>query len=235
MANMWMVRAGEYAFLYDDFKNFNIVAVGWQVPDLSGKNPEEIKQIMENKYSDVTKTSLAIQSAQVIKFVCEFEIGDFVVSYDHFTRKYIVGQITSDYYYSDIISKKYGENNEFYSHVRDVEWIGETRRDDLSTKTAKSLNATQTIFNIRDAYKNDILYCLNLDNIEWTDFYMELADKLIEYKDDRSYLINKIQNIFNELNMNLPSLERNDDGNMIIPYDIDPFTVFALFKGFVNN
>lgn len=45
MANMWMVRAGENAFLYDDFKNFNIIAVGWQVTDLSGKNPDEIKQM----------------------------------------------------------------------------------------------------------------------------------------------------------------------------------------------
>ena len=225
-----MVRAGENAFLYEDFKNFNIVAVGWEVQDLSGKNPDEIKQIMENTYSDVTKTSLAIQSAQVIKFVCEFEIGDYVISYDHFTRKYLVGQITSDYYYSDILSKKYNMNSNFYCHLHNVKWIGETIRDDLSDNTAKSLNAILTIFSIQDASKNDILYRMNENKIEWTDFYMELADKLIEYKDDRLSLINKIQNIFNELNMNLPSLERNDDGNIIIPYDIDPFTVFALFN-----
>ena len=225
-----MVRAGENAFLYEDFKNFNIVAVGWEVQDLSGKNPDEIKQIMENTYSDVTKTSLAIQSAQVIKFVCEFEIGDYVLSYDHFTRKYLVGQITSDYYYSDILSKKYNMNSNFYCHLHNVKWIGETIRDDLSDNTAKSLNAILTIFSIQDASKNDILYRMNENKIEWTDFYMELADKLIEYKDDRLSLINKIQNIFNELNMNLPSLERNDDGNIIIPYDIDPFTVFALFN-----
>lgn len=225
-----MVRAGENAFLYEDFKNFNIVAVGWEVQDLSGKNSDEIKQIMENKYSDVTKTSLAIQSAQVIKFVCEFEIGDYVVSYDHFTRKYLVGKIISDYYYSDIFSKKYNKHSNFYCHVRDVEWIGETKRDDLSDNTAKSLNAILTIFSIQDASKNDMLYSMNRDKIEWTDFYMELADKLIEYKEDRSSLINKIQDIYKKLNMNLPSLERNDDGNIIIPYDIDPFTIFALFN-----
>ncbi len=225
-----MVRAGENAFLYDDFKNFNIIAVGWKVNDLSGKNPDEIKQMMEKKYTDINKASLTSQSAQIIKFVCEFEIGDYVVSYDHFTRKYLVGKITSDYYYSDLLSKKYYETDDSYRHVRDVEWIGETIRDDLSDNTQKSLNGILTIFNIQDASKNDMLYSMNMDKIEWTDFYLELADKLIEYKEDRSSLINKIQNIFKELNMDLPSLERNDDGNIIIPYDMDPFTVFALFN-----
>ena len=58
MANMWMVRAGENAFLIDDFKEDNIVAIGWEIGDLSGKNPSEIKEIMARKYPDATKTSL---------------------------------------------------------------------------------------------------------------------------------------------------------------------------------
>ena len=211
MTDMWMVRAGEEAFLIDDFKNLSKIAIGWEVGDLSGKSQDEIKQIMEDKYPDSTKTSLAIQSSQVIKFVFEFEIGDYVISYDHFTRKYLVGQITSDYYYSDIFSQKYDKNEGFYSHVRDVKWIGETVRDNLSDNTARSLNAISTIFAIQNASKNDILYSMNMGKVEWTDFYMELADKLLKYKNDRLSLINKIQNIFDELNMNLPSLERNDD------------------------
>ena len=53
-----MVRAGENAFLIDDFKEDNIVAIGWEIGDLSGKNPSEIKEIMARKYPDATKTSL---------------------------------------------------------------------------------------------------------------------------------------------------------------------------------
>ena len=227
---MWMVRAGENAFLYDDFKNFNIMAVGWQVTDLSGKNPDEIKQMMEKKYTDVNKASLASQSAQIIKFVCEFEIGDYVVSYDHFTRKYLVGKIISDYYYSDLLSKKYHKTDDSYRHVRDVEWIGETIRDDLSDNTQKSLNGILTIFNIQDASKNDILIKMNNGKIEWTDFYMEFADKLIEYKNDRNTLISKIQKVYNNLNMKLPTLESDENGNILTPSDIGPFTTFALFN-----
>lgn len=43
---MWMVRAGENAFLIDDFKDLNIVAIGWNVGDLSGKSPDEIKLLV---------------------------------------------------------------------------------------------------------------------------------------------------------------------------------------------
>lgn len=229
MANMWMVRAGENAFLFNDFKELSKIAVGWEVGDLSGKNPDEIKQIMENKYSEVGKTSLAIQSAQVVKFVCEFEIGDYVVSYDHFSRKYLVGQITSQYNYSDVFSKRYDMIDDAYCHVRDVTWLGETSRDDLSENTAKSLNGILTIFSIPDSGKNDILIKMNNDKIEWTDFYMELADKLLEYKDDRTTLINKIQNVFQKLNMELPVIDKDNDDNLIFE-DIDPFTVFALFN-----
>ena len=227
---MWMVRAGENAFLFEDFNDLNIIAVGWEVGDLSGKSPDEIKQIMADKYYNVSKTSLSIQAAQVVKFVCEFKIGDFVITYNPRTRKYLVGKIISDYYYSDMLSKKYMEQDDFYSQFRDVEWMGEVLRDDLGNNTAKSLNGILTIFNIQDSAKNDLLYKINQNKIDWPDFYMELADKLIDYKDNRADLIYKIQNIFQKLNMDLPALERDSNGNNIIPYDMDPFTVFALFN-----
>ena len=35
MPNMWMVRAGENAYLIDDFNDSNVVAIGWEVGDLS--------------------------------------------------------------------------------------------------------------------------------------------------------------------------------------------------------
>ena len=37
MVNMWMVRAGENAFLIDDFKELSLIGIGWKVDDLTGK------------------------------------------------------------------------------------------------------------------------------------------------------------------------------------------------------
>ena len=229
MANMWMVRAGENAFLIDDFKDLSIVAIGWEIEDLEGKTPDEIKEIMLRTYPDASKTAIGLNAGQVIRFVCDFQIGDWVVSYNPQTRKYLVGRITSDYYFSLKLAKKYNQTEEFYHHFRDVEWLGEVKREDLSDSASKPLKSIMTVFNLNDSAKNNILYSIKNDEITWTDFYMEFADKLLEYKNNRTELITKLQNVFKNLNMKLPTLE-NDDGETIAPFDIDPFTVFALFN-----
>ena len=60
---------------------------------------------------------------------------------------------------------------------------------------------------------------------------MELADKLLAFKDDRQALITTLQHVYAELGMDLPTL---DSGG--IPTDIDPFTVFGLFnRGLTDN
>ena len=227
---MWMVRAGENAFLIDDFKEMSIIAIGWEIGDLSGKTPNEIKDIMAEKYPDATKASLSMNAGQVTHFVCDFEIDDWIISYNPHTRRYLVGRITSDYYYSSQLAEKYNRNNEFYPHFRDVKWLGEANREDLSDSSVKQLNAIMTVFSLSDSTKNNILYSINLNEFKWTDFYMEFADKLLEYKNNRSELINKLQKVFNNLDLKFPTLENDADGNVIVPLDIDPFTVFALFN-----
>ena len=224
-----MVRAGENAFLFDDFKDSNLVSIGWEVGDLSDKSSDEIKEIMLEKYSNSNNKGLGINIGQVIRFVCEFEVGDYVITYNPETRLYLVGKITSDYYYSDKLAKKYNLNDS-YCHCRDVEWLGTTKRDDLSSNSLNSLGSVLTIFNIKDSIKNDILTKLDNDKIEWTDFYMEFADKLLEFKDNRNDLIGKIITIYENININLATLDRDNDGNKIMPVDIDPFTVFGLFN-----
>lgn len=225
-----MVRAGENAFLIDDFKENNFIAIGWEIGDLTGKSPDEIKKIMLKYHPDAKKTSLGNSSAQIIKFVCDFEVGDYIISYNPNTRKYLVGEITSDYYYSTKLAELHKKTENFYSHCRNVKWVGETSRDDLSNTALRPLKSIMTIFSLSSTVKNEILTKLNNDMIEWVDFYIEFADKLLEYKNNRLELINKIYDIFDKLNMALPTLENDAEGNVIKPYDLDPFTVFGLFN-----
>lgn len=67
-------------------------------------------------------------------------------------------------------------------------------------------------------------------NFEWVNFYMEFADKLLEYKNNRKELIDKIIQSFDELERDLPKVEADEEGNKIIPIDIDPFTIFGFFN-----
>ena len=69
------------------------------------------------------------------------------------------------------------------------------------------------------------------EQFKWVDFYEEFASKLLEYKNNRKELIDKLVNVYDSIRMKLPKLEANG-----IPEDIDPFTIFGLFnKGITND
>ena len=64
----------------------------------------------------------------------------------------------------------------------------------------------------------------------WIEFYMELATKLLAYKNRRTELIEKVKNLYDGINLKVPKLESDDN-----PKDIDPFTVFGLFNKGITN
>ena len=150
-----MVRAGKNGFLIDDFKDLNIVAIGWELGDLSNKSPDEIKQLVSKTYSDCSETTLNKYYSQIIKFVHEFQVGDYVLSYNPVNHKYLIGKISSNYYYSDILEDKYEYDP--YSNFRNVEWLGEFSKDYLNKNSKKNLNALTTIFSINKNAQNNIL------------------------------------------------------------------------------
>ncbi len=55
---------------------------------------------------------------------------------------------------------------------------------------------------------------------------MELADKLKNYSDNRSELIQMITDVYDKIGIPLPTLEKDE----MHPVDLDPFTVFGLFN-----
>ena len=63
-------------------------------------------------------------------------------------------------------------------------------------------------------------------NYEWVNVYTRLADKLLEFKQNRPELIVHIKNAFAAAGMKLPTLERK--GHELT--DICPFTFFGLFN-----
>lgn len=60
---------------------------------------------------------------------------------------------------------------------------------------------------------------------DWVEFYKEFAHKLLVYENNREELIRRVKKIYEETDINLPTLEKQ---NQIV--DIDPFTVFGLFN-----
>ncbi len=154
MKTMWMVRAGEGAFLIDDFKKKSYVSIGWnELSDLSQiDNKSRIKERVE-QYSDIynysKKSQINSAAGQINRFVFDFRKGDYVLSYDPTKRVYLVGELKSDYEYNDKLSK--------YHHVRRVKWLGEVSRDKLSTSTRNTLGSISTIFQINETATQEII------------------------------------------------------------------------------
>lgn len=67
-------------------------------------------------------------------------------------------------------------------------------------------------------------------NCTWVNFYQELANTLLPYKDDRRALIEKLRAVYANLGMKLPRLD-----STTTPADIDPYTVFGLFNKRISN
>lgn len=60
---------------------------------------------------------------------------------------------------------------------------------------------------------------------DWTNIYQEFANKLLEYKNNRAELINKLEEIYNELGLKYPLEYRNERLS-----DVCPFTVMGMFN-----
>lgn len=223
MPKMWMVRAGENEFLIDDFKAYGFVAIEGDTGDLTDKNEDDIKKIVDDSY--VGENTFG----QFKNFIKGFEIGDFVISLDSLNRCYIVGRICSEYYYSERLVEKYGKSC-IHFHFRDVDWIGKTNISDLKYNPDDIPSSSNNVFRIGDnsKTKKNLLEKLNNNEIEWIDFYNEFVNILVGYKENRFILIEKIKKIYNDIGKDLPKL--TDDANNPMPPDIDPFTIWGLFN-----
>lgn len=72
---------------------------------------------------------------------------------------------------------------------------------------------------------------MDIKGFEWVEFYKELADYLLSYKDDHKKMISDVLNMFSEINIEHSKL---DSGDEIV--DMDPFTVYGMFnKGITNE
>ncbi len=162
---MWMVRAGEAGFLIDRFRKENLVAIGWEIGELSNiKNLEEIKKLIREKFPDKKDGQVNMTASQIGKFRFELTKGDYVISYDPQQRVYLVGEIASGYIFNKDF---FPENPLEYCDVRNVKWIGEVQRDDLSTSAKNSLGSISTLFSIKNEVSEEILGALKGEkNIE---------------------------------------------------------------------
>ena len=165
MTNMWMVRAGDDAILYDEFRKKNIVAIGWGIGDVRNQDKDKIKELLREKYPNKGERSIGSFSGTITRFISELKEGDYVVSVSDKTKRNLsLGVITSDYYFDkNVITDKSLDPENLYNKIRNVKWLCEISLDGLSEFTIKkSLNSSQTLFKIKDKSADEILSFIDI-------------------------------------------------------------------------
>lgn len=173
---MWMVRAGEGGYIFDDFKGKSLVAIGWgNLGDLSEVNsPEKIKELTKSAYPESKLGTVYNVAGQMNRFRFGFKKGDQVVTYDPQSRVYMIGEIISDY--------TYDKTRPDYKHTRKVKWLGEVPRDKISTSTKNTLGAISAIFEIGDDAQRELNALLSGKKVEAA--ASETKEELDVIKDD---------------------------------------------------
>jgi 5-methylcytosine-specific restriction protein B len=78
--------------------------------------------------------------------------------------------------------------------------------------------------------KKYISYKEGKADTEWMPFYAELADQLLEYKQNRQELLARLHRLFQDLGMKSPFMEKDTPMT-----DVDPFTVFGCFNKGISD
>lgn len=138
---MWMVRAGEAGFRFEDFKDGSLVSIGW--PELGDfnhlKTRDDFIAAVTKIYPSARKGQISTSSGQTFRFKQEIRSGDLVVTYDRSERSYLVGTVVGEYEFAPQIS---GDQ----PNIRRVQWKGTVLRDSLSVSARNSLGAISTLF-----------------------------------------------------------------------------------------
>jgi len=151
MNRIWMIRAGEGAYLIEDFVKQGIASMGWnEVGDLQYlKTRDEIKEMMRKVYPQYKPGKINQSASQLYKFAHEIKVKDNVVTYDPSLRIYHIGNVEHSYVHVD--------NLEHHHHMLDVKWESTISRDDLSPKAKNHLGSIMTLFEISEEVKSELL------------------------------------------------------------------------------
>lgn len=169
----WLVRAdgGKY---YEDFFLNNFIAISDNEITLekisesakgsiAGIAIEHYKTLYKEVYGGWTSQQISLAASRTQKFMDEMKIGDLILVPSKKSTDFLVGIITSDTFEitEKEITSKVEVNypiNQFFKR-REVQWLKEVSRKDISEKLYWILSAHQTIFDLsgQKDYINQLL------------------------------------------------------------------------------
>ncbi|NMM88236.1 hypothetical protein B2J88_28445 [Rhodococcus sp. SRB_17] len=211
------------------------VRLGWdELGDLSVLQPtrDAFKEAVAEAFPG-NPGSVASWAGTLYRFVHALSVGDIVICPDRANRTIQIGRISGGY--------EFHSEADLYRHWRSVEWlVTEMPRDELSVPAQNEISAAVSLFTVTTArgeisrFIDDPRSANEQDNFTWVEFYQQLADAVLAFRNDRGGLLDRLWKV-----AEIPGLERyfrylrsdlREDGSRGAIRDIDPFTVFGPFN-----
>ena len=180
----------------------------------------------------IDEASIPNQAGTVYRFVHAIKVGDVVVCPDRQTSTLNIGRVSGPY--------EFHPESDVHKQWRPVEWIRTAvPRDELSYAAQEEISSATTLFQIVTG-EDEIGHLLatpqpdTKPDYSWSDFYPRLADALMQFRGDRTALLDKLwaastasqrPQLFKYLRG-----DRRVDGSRGPVRDIDPFTVLGSFN-----
>jgi len=191
--NAWMVRAGDYNELLDQFWKEEIVAIGWQelADTTSLENRGDYKNAYTKAYPAHSTGRTAVNAGQIYRFEKEIQVDDYVLTFDKVKREYFVGKCIGKAKYSKTINKE-------YPRVRPVKWLGKFSRSQLSAEAQNSFGSVLTVFSVT-SYISEIEACLSGKHREAIEDMVKPEEAVPFYIDTKTKADEKIADILSQL------------------------------------
>ncbi len=144
-----MVKAGFHTKHFKTFEEKGYIGIESEFGDLSQiKDKAELRQLSNEVCSDLSDRDRRNTANIVSILVFDFDIDDYIITFDCHERNYLIGTVKSDYIYDGDLETP---------HIRNVEWIGKIDRDNLYMHVQKNLEDTRGIFKIYPEYASELL------------------------------------------------------------------------------
>ena len=169
------------------------VRIGWdEMGDLSGVEAtrDAFKAAVAERMPQIDEASIRNQAGTVYRFVHAMKVGDIVVCPDRRTSTLNIGRVSGPY--------EFHPESDVHKQWRPVEWIRTgVPRNELSYAAQEEFGSATTLFQISTG-EDEIGHLLATPqpdmkpDYSWSDFYPRLADALMEFRGDRTALLDKM-------------------------------------------
>ena len=149
---LWGIHAGSTGDANSLFLQSNVVAIGWhEMGDLSkiACNRETCKIAVAEAYPQAKPGAVPNYAGQLLRFVCEMQIGDLVLYPSKQDRMVHFGRIEGEYVYDP-------KGSSHYPNKRAVKWIKAVPRTSFTQGALYELGSAMSLFQVKnyaDEYK----------------------------------------------------------------------------------